>query len=102
MHCSVVTSILPWLKCEHCSVHERILQVTTRIKTMATYGRIKEFSPETYSMQIYLDEVQAYFVANKIDDDQKAMVMLSSIGSPTFTKLNDLLAPKSPLTKTYR
>ena len=69
---------------------------------MATYGRIKEFAPETHSMRIYLDEVEAYFAANKIDDDQKAMLLLSSIGSPTFTKLSDLMAPESPLKKTYK
>ena len=83
------------------SVHGEISQVATRIKTMATYGRIREFSPETHSMRIYLYEVEAYFAANKIEDEQ-AMVLLSSIGSPTFTKLSDLLALDSPLTKTYK
>ena len=38
VHCSVVTSILPWLKCEHCSVHERILQVASGV---LKYGGIK-------------------------------------------------------------
>ena len=69
---------------------------------MATYGRIKEFSPETHSMKVYLDEVEAYFKANRIEDDRKAMVLLSSIGSPTFMKLTDLLAPHSPTSKTYK
>lgn len=67
----------------------------------ATFGRIKEFCPDTNSMKIYLEEVEAYFKANKVKDDQKAMILLSSIGSPTFTKLSDLLCPDSPLTKTY-
>ena len=52
-------------------------------------------------MKIYLDEVEAYFAANKIHDDQKAMVLLSSIGSPTFMKLSDLMAPDTPLKKSY-
>ena len=69
---------------------------------MVTYGRIKEFSPETHSMRVYLDEVEAYFKANRIVDDLKAMVLLSSIGSPTFMKLSDLLAPHSPTSKTYK
>lgn len=68
---------------------------------MATYGRIKEFSPDTHSMRMYLDEVEAYFKANKIADDQKAMVLLSSIGSPTFMLLSDLMSLHSPLSKTY-
>ena len=46
-----------------------------------------------YSVRIYLNKVEAYFTANKIADKQKAMILLSSIGSPTFTKLSDLLAP---------
>ena len=53
-------------------------------------------------MKIYLDEVEAYFKANGIADDRKAMVLLSSIGSPTFMKLSDLMAPHLPLTKTYK
>ena len=69
---------------------------------MGTYGRIREFSPETHSMQIYLYEVKAYFAANKIEDEQKEMVLFSSIGSPTFMKLSDQLALDSLLTKTYK
>ena len=69
---------------------------------MATYGRIKEFIPDTHSMRIYLDEVEAYFKANRIEDKQKVMVLLSSIGSPTFMKLSDLMSRHSPLTKTYK
>ena len=34
-------------------------------------------------MKLYLDEVEAYFTANRIEDEQKAMVLLSSIG-PTY------------------
>ena len=64
---------------------------------MATYGRIKEYISDTHSMRIYLDEVEAYFKAK-----QKVMVLLSSIGSPTFMKLSDLMSRHSPLTKTYK
>ena len=53
-------------------------------------------------MRVYLDEVEAYFKANRIADDRKATVLLSSIGSPTFMKLTDLLAPHSPTSKTYK
>ena len=52
-------------------------------------------------MTIYLQEVEAYFKANDVKDDQKAMILLSSIGSPTFTKLSDILSPESPLTKSF-
>ena len=40
---------------------------------MATYSRIKEFSPLSHSMKLCLDEVEAYFTANRIEDKQKAM-----------------------------
>ena len=64
--------------------------MATRIKMMATYCRIKEFDHEMHSTRIYLEEVEAYFAVNKIEDEWIAMILLSSIGSPTFTKLSDL------------
>ena len=58
--------------------------MATRIKlAMVTYGRIKEFSPSSHSMKLYLEEIEAYFAANRIEDEQKAMILLSSIG-PTY------------------
>ena len=80
-------------------MHEKMQLLATTIKTMAIYDRIKEYA---LKMRIYLDTVEAYFAANKIADDQKAMVLLGLIGSPTFTQLSDLMAPESPLKKTIK
>ena len=68
---------------------------------MAAYGKLQEFQPESDSIKSYLERVTLYFTANGIEDDRKVPILLSSIGSSTYTTLSDLLAPETPGTKTY-
>ena len=55
-----------------------------------------EFNPATDSVTHYLQRVNLYFAANKIEDDLKAATLLSSIGVSTYARLCDLVAPDEP------
>ena len=64
-------------------------------------GRIQEFDAETESITAYLERVQLFAMANAVDDDKKVAVLLSVIGSKTYSLLRNLLEPEKPSSKTY-
>ena len=66
----------------------------------AQFGTLKEFCPDSESVKIYLERVQLYFEANEVPEDKQVPILLSSIGSSTYTLLSDLLAPAVPKSKT--
>ena len=68
--------------------------------TTAQFGILKEFYPDSESVKIYLERVQLYFEANGVPEDKQVPILLSSIGSSTYTLLSDLLAPAVPKSKT--
>ena len=61
-----------------------------------TRGCSQEFNPATDSITHYLQRVNLYFEANKIEDDLKAATLLSSIGASTYARLCNLMAPDEP------
>ncbi len=67
---------------------------------MATRGSLQEFNAATDSITQYLERVDLYFTAQRIQDDLKVATLLSSIGASTYARLSDLLAPTKPSTKT--
>ena len=64
-------------------------------------GRIQEFDAETESITAYLERMQLFLTANAVDDDKKVAVLLSVIGSKTYSLLRNLLEPEKPSSKTY-
>ena len=65
----------------------------------ATFGELKEFSPESEKISVYLERASLYFTANAVDDDKKVPILLSAMGARTYLILRDLLAPAKPKDK---
>ncbi|KAJ8404479.1 hypothetical protein AAFF_G00337460 [Aldrovandia affinis] len=64
---------------------------------MATYGKIGEFEPETDDWQQYMERLDFYFAANKIDNaGQKRAIFLSACGGKVYAVLRDLYQPNKP------
>ena len=69
---------------------------------MATVGRIEEFNPEKERISTYLERVDLFFVANKVEEVKQVATLLSVIGGKTYALLSDLLAPDKPASKTLK
>ena len=63
---------------------------------------IQEFNPEEESIGVYLERVHFFMEANGIEDNKKAAVMLSLIGSKTYGVLRNILSPAKPNQKSYK
>ena len=68
---------------------------------MTTLGRIDEFNPEAETITAYLERVELFFVANKVEDDRKASVLLTLVGGTVYGVLRNLLSPNKPQDKTF-
>ena len=68
---------------------------------MATVGKLGEFVPECESLTAYVERVELYFEAKKIEEERKVPVFLSVLGSKTYSVLRDLLAPSKPKVKKF-
>ena len=54
---------------------------------------LEKFEPEMEMISSYLERVENYFSAKKIQDDLKVAVFLNAIGRDTYSLLRNLLAP---------
>ena len=68
---------------------------------MATVGTLHEFCLETESISAYLERLELFMKANKVEDKRKVAVLLSVVGSKTYNLLRILLSPDSPGDKSY-
>ena len=68
---------------------------------MAMVGTLQEFCPETESITAYLERVELFMKANKVEDKRRVAVLLSVMGSKTYNLLRSLLSPDSPGDKSY-
>ena len=59
-------------------------------------GQISEFQSELESITVYLERVAQYFRANQIPTERRVAVLLSVIGSRTYSLLRSLLHPVVP------
>ena len=68
---------------------------------MATsqFETLKEFNSNEGSITSYLERVDIYFTANSVPGYKQVPILLTCIGTSTYTLLSDLLAPSSPSTK---
>ena len=71
-----------------------IQYLATRMTTQ--YGQLVEFNPQTDSIKAYFERASLFFTANGVKDDKKVPILLSSIGTPTYSLLSNLFAPNSP------
>ena len=68
---------------------------------MAQLGKLHEFQLDTEELCSYLERVDIYFAANDVPDGKKVPVLLNCIGGGTYGLLRSLLAPESPMCKSY-
>ena len=69
---------------------------------MATIGKIEPYNRDEEDWSQYVERLDFYFQANKIEDDgQKRTAFLTLIGPKTFKILRSVVAPTKPGAKTY-
>ena len=68
---------------------------------MATIGTVGEFYPEIESIISYLERVEVFFVANQVEDDRKASVLLCLIGSKVYGVLRNIISPNRPQDQSF-
>ena len=54
-------------------------------RTMTSFSRIDEFHPENESIEVYLEQTELYFNANKVNDNKKVQIFLSVTGGKTYS-----------------
>ncbi|KAL1443077.1 hypothetical protein MTO96_046121 [Rhipicephalus appendiculatus] len=64
-------------------------------------GRLAEFSPDTESIEVYIERFEVFPSANNIDELKKAQVFLTVLGEKAYVTLRSLLLPKSPADSKY-
>ena len=66
--------------------------------TMATHGTIAAFSSSQETWTVYIERLEQYFAANKIEDaDQQRAILLSVCGPATYRLIRNLVSPKKPM-----
>lgn len=71
---------------------------------MTTLGRIEEFNEDSgHCIDEYLERLECFFDANKIEGDgKKRAVLLSVCGAATYSTLRSVLAPTRPSDSAYK
>ena len=59
-------------------------------------GSLGDFNPAKDNIAAYLERVQLYFEASKVENERKVAVLLPDIGARTYDTLQSLLAPARP------
>ena len=65
-------------------------------------GKICEFDAAVENWSSYLERLNHYFAANKVEDEQKKDAFLCCIGRDTYGLLRALMAPNKPAASTYK
>lgn len=60
-------------------------------------GKLEEYQPGEERFSSYIERVHIFFAANEVAAAKQVPVLLSVIGSQTYTILRDLLAPVAPM-----
>ena len=68
---------------------------------MAAFGKIVEFQVGSKPVTVYLEKVELYFEVNNVASDKRVAILLSIIGSWTYTLLQSLSFPEPPASKNY-
>ena len=64
---------------------------------MATHGTIAAFSSSQETWTVYVERLEQYFAANKIENaDQQRAILLSVCGPATYRLIRNLVSPKKP------
>lgn len=68
----------------------------------ALVGTLTAFDSDTQTWEEYVEILDYFFIANRIEDaDRKRAILLSSVGSRTYSLMRMLLSPGKPGDKSY-
>ena len=73
-----------------------IIISTSQDITLATFGQLQAFNPDTDSVTAYIERVHLFFAANEIPDKKTVAVFLSTIEGKTYELLRNLVSPSPP------
>ena len=68
----------------------------------STIGQIQEFCPDSETFAAYVEQVEVFFTANDIPEENKVPIFLSVVGGTTYRLLRKLLVPASPKDKSFK
>ncbi len=69
---------------------------------MTMHGKIGDFDPGQESWDTYVERLQLYFVANKIEEvERKRAVLLTAAGPSLYRLVRNLAAPAKPAEKSF-
>ena len=86
----------------HTSHWRRGWDLSTRERDMAGYiGKISEYDPSTENWATYVERLEHFFKANKVEDNLKRDAFLTCLGKETFGLLQALVVPAKLSDKTY-
>ena len=64
---------------------------------MTAHGTISEFSSAQETWTSYVERLEQYLAANKVEDaDQHRAILLSVCGPATYRLIHNLASPKKP------
>ena len=69
---------------------------------MATLGHVEAFSPESDSITMYLERIDLFITANKVDKDMKLTGLAEFRWKNVSATLQDLLSPATPQSKLFK
>ena len=52
----------------------------------AILGHVEPFSPESDSITMYIERIDLFITANKVEEDRKSAVLLSFVGKNVYAR----------------
>ena len=68
----------------------------------ALFGQLNEFQPGSECLLVYLESFELHVVAKGVPEDKKVLLLLTLIGGNLYGLLHNLMAPGSPVSKSYK
>jgi hypothetical protein len=63
---------------------------------MAAVGRLQTFDDTSEDVENYFERVDAFFLANAIQEDAKVATLITVLGPKAYNKLRTALQPNTP------
>lgn len=69
---------------------------------MATLGKLHKFKLDVEDFATYMERVEIFFAINGMEGDKKVPVFLNAIGGTAYGVLHSLVAPDTPMSKSFQ
>ena len=75
--------------------------VATRMAEKPIIGAMDKFNPDTDDWSAYVERLDSFFLANEIKDEKKVALLVTVLGTKSYSLLRNIIAPAKPVDKTY-